>query len=293
MSIKINYDLPVGYFNFHKKQVYNFQFNRWHSFGFARFEDMKKAGEKINNFSDWKPVMVELAQKAETERRLVNAAIYYRGAEFYINQDDPDKIKFYDKFIELFYKIFEKDGIEKFKVPYEGSFLHAFKVPVKTGLKKGTIIIHGGFDSIIEEFYFPMKIFADNGYEVFAYEGPGQGRTRRKYNLGWDEKWEKPTKKALDFFKLDDVTIYGISMGGHLCLRAAAFAPRIKRVISSGGAVDYQKIPGVISRGLMKIFMSRRKFMTNALVKKMKKDELHNWLVENSKFITKLPKCLI
>ncbi len=56
--------LPVGYYDFHKKQVYNFQFNRWHSVGFARFEDMKEAGERINNFSDWKRVMAELAQKA-------------------------------------------------------------------------------------------------------------------------------------------------------------------------------------------------------------------------------------
>ena len=133
-----------------------------------------------------------------------------------------------------------------------------------------------------------MRIFADKGYEVITYEGPGQGKTRRKYGLAWDEKWEKPTKAVLDFFKLDDVSIYGISMGGHLCLRAAGFEPRIKRVISSGGAVDYWKIPGPISRGLMKIFISRRKFMTNALTKKMKKDEHHNWLVENSKFISKI-----
>ncbi len=281
-------DLPVGYFTFHKKQIYNFQLNRWHSFGFARFEDMKEVGERINNFSDWKPVMLDLAQKAETEGRLENAAIYYRGAEFYVNQDDPDKIKFYDKFIDLFYKIFEKDDIERFKIPYKDSFLHAFKVPVKIGTKKGTIIIHGGFDSIIEEFYYPMKIFSDNGYEVIAFEGPGQGGTRRKYDLGWDEKWDKPVKAILDFFKLNDITIYGISMGGHLCLRAAALDSRITKVITSGGAVDYWKIPGSLSRGLLKIFLKRRKFTTKALVKKMKKDEHHNWFVSNSKFITKI-----
>ena len=239
MKLETKYKLPVGYFNFHDKQIYNFQLNRWHSFGFARFEDMKQAGEKINNFSDWKTTLIDLAQKAEEEGRLENAAIYYRVAEFYINQTDPDKIKFYDKFIDLFYKIFKKDGIEKLKIPYNDSFLHAFKVPVKKGTKKGTMIIHGGFDSIIEEFYYPMKIFSDNGYEVVAYEGPGQGGTRRKYNLAWDEKWEKPTKTILDFFKLNDVTIFGISMGGHLCLRAAALDSRITKVITSGGAVDY------------------------------------------------------
>ena len=285
---KTKYDLPVGYFDFHKKQIFNFQFNRWHSIGFARYEDMIEAGKRINSFSDWKKVLIEIAEKSEAEGRLKNAAIYYRAAEFYITQKDPDKLKFYDKFIELFYKVFDKDDVKSYKVAYENSFLHAFVVPPKGDKKKGTILMHGGFDSFVEEFYYMMRIFSDNGYEVIAYEGPGQGGTRRKYNLAWDEKWEKPTKAVLDYFKCENVTIYGISMGGHLCLRAAAFDPRIKRVITSGGAVDYWKIPGIVSRGFLKLFLHFRKFTTKALVKKMKKDEHHNWFVENSMFIAKI-----
>jgi pimeloyl-ACP methyl ester carboxylesterase len=282
--------LPVGYFTFHTKQVYNFQFNRWHSLGFARFEDMKEAGEKIHIFSDWKPVMVGLAHKAEADGRLKNAAIYYRGAEFYISQHDPDKEKFYDKFIDLFYQLYSDDGIKKFKIPYQKSFLHAFKVPIIKGLPKGTIVMHGGFDSFIEEFYPMMRIFCDHGYEIIAFEGPGQGGTRRKYGLAWDEKWDKPTNAVLDFFNLHDVTIYGISMGGHLCLRAAAFEPRIKRVVSSGGALDYWKIPGPVARGLLKLFMHFENFTQNAMIKKMKKDEHHKWFGENSMYITKINK---
>lgn len=292
MDKKTKLSLPVGYHDFHKKQVFDFQFNRWHSLGFARFEDMKEAGEKINNLTDWKKVMVALAQKAETENRLINAAIYYRGAEFYITQKDPDKEKYYDKFIELFYKIFKDDEIQRFKVPYNDVFLPALKVPAKKGEKKGTIVMHGGFDSFIEEFYSMMRIFSDSGYEVIAFEGPGQGGARKKYDLAWDEKWDRPTKAVLDYFKLDDVTLYGISMGGHLCLRAAAFESRIKRVVSSGGAVDYWKILGPISRGLMKIFLHFENFTTKSLIKKMKKDEHHNWFVENSMYITKIDQPL-
>jgi len=292
MNKKNSITFPVGYHDFHKKQIYNFQFNRWHSLGFARFEDMKEAGERINNFIEWKQVMVELAQKAESENRLKNAAIYYRGAEFYITQKDPDKEKFYDKFIELFYQNFKEDGIKRFKVPYNDSFLPALKVPAKTEKKKGTIVMHGGFDSFIEEFYSIMRIFSDNGYDVIAFEGPGQGGARKKYGIAWDEKWDRPTKSVLDYFKLDDITLFGISMGGHLCLRAAAFEPRIKRVVSSGGAVDYWKIPGPFIRGLMKMFFHFENFTTKSLIKKMKKDEHHNWYVENSMYITKIDKHL-
>ncbi len=117
---------------------------------------------------------------------------------------------------------------------------------------------------------------------------PGQGGTRRKYDLAWDEKWDKPTKTVLDFFNVDDVTIYGISMGGHLCLRAASFEPRIKRVVISGGAVDYWKIPGPLARGLLKIFLHFENFTKRAMIKKMKKDEHHNWFGENSMYITKI-----
>jgi len=290
MKEKSKLILPVGFNNFHKKQIFNFQFNRWHSLGFARFEDMKEAGERINNFTDWKKVMLELAQKAESEDRLINAAIYYRGAEFYITQKDPDKEIFYDKFITLFYQIFKDDGIERFKIPYDNAFLPVLKVPSKGVKRKGIIVMHGGFDSFIEEFYSMMRIFSDNGYEVIAFEGPGQGGARKKYGLAWDEKWDKPTKAILNYFKLDDITLYGISMGGHLCLRAAAFEPRIKRVVSSGGAVDYWRIPGFFSRGLLKIFLHFENFTTKALVKKMKRDEYHNWFTENSMYITKIDK---
>jgi hypothetical protein len=60
---KYKFDLPVGYHEFHKDQLFNYQLNRWHSLGFARFDDMKEAGSRIHNFLDWKSVLVELADR--------------------------------------------------------------------------------------------------------------------------------------------------------------------------------------------------------------------------------------
>lgn len=56
--------------------------------GYARFEDMKTVGQRINNFEDWKNEMIKLAGKAIMGGRLVNAAFYYRAAEFYTFSDD-------------------------------------------------------------------------------------------------------------------------------------------------------------------------------------------------------------
>lgn len=286
--INQTYDLPIGYHTFHPNQVYNFQFNRWHSLGFARYMDMKQAGKRIKKFTDWKTVLLDLAKEAEQDQRIKNACIYYRGAEFYINKDDPDKLRCYNTFINMFYTLFKHDCLKRLKIPYQQSYLPGFILATENQEKKGTIVIHGGFDSFIEEFYFMMKILSDQGYDIVAFEGPGQGGARRIYDLGWDEQWEKPTKAVLDHLKLEDVAIYGISIGGHLCLRAAAFEKRINQVISSGGAVDYWKIPGFFSRNLLKLFLHLPDFTNNQLKKKMKKDAHHRWFAENSMYITKI-----
>jgi exonuclease I len=114
---------------------------------------MKEVGHKVKSFKDWKTEMLKMAEKAESENRLMNAAFYYRAAEFYMLQDNSEKKQMYDKFIDLFYKAFKNDEIEQFKVPYKEAFLPAMKVSPKGDRKKGTIVIHGGFDSFIEEFY--------------------------------------------------------------------------------------------------------------------------------------------
>jgi len=263
---KSEFTFPVGYHTFHKRQVFNFQLNRWHSLGYARFEDMKEAGEKINTFEDWKREMLELAQEAVADTRLMNATFYYRAAEFYILQEGPDKALMYDKFSEFFYKAFERDGIERFEVPYQEAFLPAMRIPAVTEKKKGTIVMHGGFDSFMEEFYSWMRYFSDHGYEVIAFEGPGQGAARRKHGLALHIEWEKPAKAILDYFKLSDVTWLGISMGGWFCFRAAAFEPRIKRVVASSIAYDYMKTMNVVLRGMHIFFIRYLRNLSNKMV---------------------------
>ena len=282
------FTLPVGYHKFHKDQLFNFQLNRWFSLGYARFEDMKEVGRKINTFSEWKNEMLNLAERAVSEERFMNAAFYYRAAEFYTSSRDPDKELLYDKFINLFYNTVQNDEIERFKVPYKETFLPAMKISPVSDKKKGTIVMHGGFDSYIEEFYSWMRYFSDHGYEVIAFEGPGQGGARKKYGLALDHEWDKPTEAVLDYFKLNDVTLLGISMGGWFCFRAAAFEPRIKRVIASGIAYDYTQFPNIAGQFIMKLFFKHFREFTNAMtIKKMKKDGMHAWTIGNLMYITK------
>jgi pimeloyl-ACP methyl ester carboxylesterase len=247
---------------------------------------MLEAGRKVHNFIDWKKTMIALADKALQEERVMNAAVYYRGAEFYIPESDPDKLECYSKFHELFYRAFAEDGIEPHTVPYGVTFIPAIQVP-PIGDKKGIILMHGGFDSCIEEFYAMMRGFADQGYEVIGFDGPGQGGARRTYDLAWDIEWEKPVESVLDYFGYDNAILYGLSMGGWLCLRAAAFEPRINRVIASGHAYDYWKAAPAILEWLMKLFFRMENFMRKSIEKKMQRDLYHNWFVSNAMYITK------
>jgi hypothetical protein len=95
------------------------------------------------------------------------------SAEFLVSPSSPDKISLYDRFIDLFYEVFREDNIERHTIAYENGFLPAMRLSPAGNTSKGTIVIHGGFDSLIEEFYCFWTFFTGAGYEVIAFEGPG------------------------------------------------------------------------------------------------------------------------
>ncbi len=290
----LKFIFPVGYHKFHKNQLFNFQLNRWYSLGYASLEDLCEAGKNIRTFSDWKREMLNLAEKSVAENMLLRAAFYYRAAEFYLLDEVPEKELLYEKFSDLFNQAIQDDDIKKFTVPFNEAFLPVIKISPSIK-KRSTILMHGGFDSFIEEFYSMMRYFSDQGYEVIAFEGPGQGAARRKYELALDLDWEKPVKTVLDYFILEDVTLLGISMGGWLCLRAAAYEPRITRVIATGHAIDYMKSMNPIFRWMHLWTMKHYKnFMDRMATKKFlnAKESIPTWMVKHLMYITKKNKPL-
>lgn len=179
--------------------------------------------------------MIALGDRAINEERTENAIAYYRMSEFFMYDGDPDKKKYYLKATVLFYQYYadyfegENPIIEKIEVPFEGVKLPVMHTVPETK-SKGIILIHGGNDSYFEEFLFAILYLREMGFEVYMFEGPGQRGVMRVQGMHFTHEWEKPVKAVLDYFGLDDVTIIGISLGGYLAPRAAAFDKRIKRV---------------------------------------------------------------
>jgi pimeloyl-ACP methyl ester carboxylesterase len=286
----MTFDFPVGYHDFNKVKIVNFQLNRWYSLGYVRFEEVKWAGKQIRTFDDWKGTMTGLAEKAASDGRWVNAAFYVRAAEFFVLPGDPDKELLYDRFRDLFYnKAFAGEPIERYAVPYEGTHIPALHIPSARTPEKGTIVIHGGFDSFIEEWYSCAAFFAAQGYGIILFEGPGQGAALRKEGLPLTHEWEKPVKAVLDHFGLDKVTLIGISMGGWMCFRAAAFEPRIERVIALSIAFDYLQIPPLPIQWLAKFLLRFPRLMDYFALLKMRVSYQERWGINNLMYITKLP----
>src|SRR5262249_10618157 len=149
--------------------------------------------------------------------QIAKAAYYFRMAEFFIFADDPDKQPVRKRFLDLIRQVFQVEATNYIEIPYESAKLPAYRfTPVNP---KGVIVLFGGFDSYIEE-WFPLFFYVkDEGYDVVAFEGPGQGRVLEDYHLPMTHRWEKPVQAVLDYFGLDDVTLVGLSLGGCLSIR--------------------------------------------------------------------------
>jgi pimeloyl-ACP methyl ester carboxylesterase len=224
------FTFPVGLQDYHADEKLNFQLNRPINLGLGRTEDIKEAAARITDVPSLKSEIIKQAEKAYAEGRYFNAVGYFRVAEFFTPLTDPSKTALFEKMIDSFNMAVENEAVERHAIPYQHGFLETLHlVPEES---KGVIAMCGGYDALIEELYTIAAYFFHAGFEVILYEGPGQGSTRHKHGLTFTHEWEKPTSAILDYFKVEDVTLIGMSLGGYLAPRAAAFEPRVSRVVA-------------------------------------------------------------
>lgn len=278
-------ELPLGYHYFHSNDFFNYQLNRWYTLGVARIEDLESIGSNIRTAKDYVREFTRACDQAIQGGRLKNAATYCRASEFLMKPADPKKIATYDKFIVLFDQAFADEKYERHQIPYADSYLTAMHFPARSAQAKGTLIGFGGFDSLIEDFFSFWKFFTENGYDVIAFEGPGQGGSLRTHHLAFEHDWEKPTAAVLDYFKTNRVTALGISMGGYWVLRAAAFEKRIQQVIAMPPVYDWLELTNRFNQRLVQWLMKNDKLM-NFLVKLKMRNPVLRHTILNTLFLT-------
>jgi pimeloyl-ACP methyl ester carboxylesterase len=253
--------LPVGFEPFHRRSFFNYQLNRAHALGYAEPEELRQAAAMIGSRDDCVAVFEALSARAEREGRLRNATSYLRVAEFFTPPRSAEKVPRYRRYRQLFDAAFGGHGVVRHDVAYGGAALPAYRYPALGGPSRGTVLLHGGFDSLVEEFFAIWERIAAAGFDVIAFDGPGQGGARALGGLTSDHDWEKPVGAILDHFALDAAGLVGISMGGYWALRAAGREPRIDRVVSWPPVYDWlERVPRLI-RGSTRAMLRRRRFM--------------------------------
>lgn len=220
---------PFGYHQFHRDVSLNFECNRWAELiGPEAIGEVAQLAARANTYPEWIDGYLGLAEQARAAGRPFEAGIYDRAAEFFMTADDPRRSGARARFLQTMRATYD---VAPEYIPFGTGALPAYDLRPQRQIGPTTVMF-GGFDSYIEEFLPIMAAMVDGGRRVVAFEGPGQGSAFEDYRLPLIAEWERPVAAVLDHYCLDDVTAVGISMGGALVIRAAAYEPRITRAVA-------------------------------------------------------------
>jgi alpha-beta hydrolase superfamily lysophospholipase len=230
--------LHVGWYELHPDVSLNFQLNRWAATGGpAWIDDVRPALPSLVNYDAWRGAFVELGERAESQGRLLHAALHFRCAEFFMTSSDPRKEPLRKRLIQMFREAAGVPASARREIKFGELRLPAWHFP--SDPPHGTLVVFGGFDSYIEEFFPILASLNDQGWSVIGFEGPGQGSVLEEQHAPLTPDWHRPVAAVLDAFNLKGVTLVGISLGGCLAIRAAALEPRVQRVVAFDVLSDF------------------------------------------------------
>ena len=236
-------------------------------YGGALFGEVMAIAQKIKpgDYDSWHDVHSAFADRlsAEAETQLkkghrisardnfLRACNYYRSSEFFLhaNPGDPRMAHAYERSVACYLasSALFAPAIEPLEIPYEGTtLLGYFHAPAGQTSRRPTILINNGFDGSAEEMHWgAARAAVDRGWNALVFDGPGQFAAVHRAGLHFRPDWEKVVTPVIDFaIQRADVdprriALHGISFGGYLAPRAAAFDRRIAACIADDGVYDY------------------------------------------------------
>jgi hypothetical protein len=149
------------------------------------------------------------------------------------------------------------------QIPYEGSFLPGYYFRAADDVApRATMILVTGYDGTAEELYFANGAAAlERGYNVLAFDGPGQGAMLIDRGVPLRPDWENVVTPVVDYLLArpdadpERIVLAGLSLGGYLAPRAATAEHRLAACISDCGPYDVfdavaRRLPGFLARQL-------------------------------------------
>jgi dienelactone hydrolase len=220
-----------------------------------------KAGDYDSWYDAWNATADRVAKEAagqlarghkiSARDSYLRASTAYRCSEFFLhaNPKDPRIARAYKLSVEGYKAcaaLFDPP-IVPVEIPYEHTTLPGyFHRPDKSSRRRPTIIMHTGFDGSAEEMHTSgARAAVERGYNVIAFDGPGQFGPIHREGLVFRSDWEKVVTPVVDWALKQPgvdpkrVALMGASLGGVLAPRAAAFEPRLAAMIANDGLYDY------------------------------------------------------
>jgi dipeptidyl aminopeptidase/acylaminoacyl peptidase len=201
--------------------------------------------------------LVAEGEQSERAGRLISAreaylraSNYYRAALYFLYSIPVEQqlLDTYQKHTTTFAKAARLfvPSFELVAIPYEGKQLPGYFYKAdNSGVARPTMIVSGGYDSTHQEAYFHIVPAAlRRGYNVLAFDGPGQGAMLLLENVPMRHDWEKVITPVIDYLvkrkevDKDKIVLYGPSWGGMLTPRAAAYEHRLAALAVNPGQYD-------------------------------------------------------
>lgn len=180
----------------------------------------------------------------------LRASTYWRCALLYFSDFEDKRMKEYAvasaSCYERYIKLSGYPG-ERIEIPYEGDFLpgYFYRSP-HAGAKAPLLIVTPGRDTWAEDTRWVCEGALQRGIHCLTYDGPGQGFALRLNNLTFRPDWEKVVSPLIDFalekfpeIDASNIALMGLSFGGYLAPRVAAFDKRIKLCITDPGNISW------------------------------------------------------
>jgi dienelactone hydrolase len=264
--------------NLSPDRSFNFNLLRWIGTAPYRGADIAElvdlAGRLTpGDFESWHTEFLALAERVASEGwndasttsptrrdRAFRAASYYRAADFFLHGDpgDPRIDETWAAAATQFdLAIAELDPPgERITLPADDFTIPAILYRASRDTRpRATLVMFNGFDGSQEEMLHACGIAAlERGFHVVTFEGPGQPTVLREQGLGFRHDWEAVVTPIVDYCETvpeidaSQLALLGVSFGGHLAPRAAAFEPRLRAVITIDGLYNgYESVLSLLN----------------------------------------------
>jgi alpha-beta hydrolase superfamily lysophospholipase len=256
------------------------------------YEHWNKTAGRVHALAD---DALQQGQRVSAREAYLRASNYYRTAEFFLhgNPHDPRILATWGASRTTFRQAVNlmDTPVEQVLIPSEGTFLPGYYYrPDDSHRPRPTLVVHGGYDSTGEELYFLIAAAAmQRGYACLTFEGPGQGALLREQQLPFRPEWEQVVTPVVDFLltrpEVDParIALMGISLGGYLAPRAAAFEHRLAALIADDGLYSYRFSEK--ARAVTRVAALFGRPLGHSVLKQvMKRNAGIRWAIENGLF---------